>query len=78
MKEKVLYLNILAAEGVTKQLLRSERIFLLDHLQNQTLTIKQVKAKLSSPYCISLSSLFFTSKCSGGDERIAIGAIKYI
>lgn len=50
MKEKVLCLNILAAKGVTKQLLRSEHIFLLllDHLQNQALNIMQIKAKMSS------------------------------
>lgn len=48
MKEKVLYLNILAAEGVTKQLLRFENILLLllDHLQTQALNIKQIKARM--------------------------------
>lgn len=47
---EVLYLSILAEEGVAKQLLKSERVFLLllAHLQNRVLNIKQVKAKMSS------------------------------
>lgn len=49
MKEKVLYLNVLAAERVTKHLLRFKHILLLllDHLQTQALNIKQIKARMS-------------------------------
>lgn len=71
VKEKVLYLNILAAEGVTKQLLRFEQILLLhlDHLKTQALNIKQIKARmfisltlLSCQHCSLLLSAQQTMK----------------
>lgn len=71
VKEKVLYLNILAAEGVTKQLLRFEQILLLhlDHLKTQALNIEQIKARmfisltlLSCQHCSLLLSAQQTMK----------------
>lgn len=51
VKEKLhplLYLNILAEEGVRKELLRFKHtlLLLLDHLKTQALNIKQIKARM--------------------------------
>lgn len=71
VKEKVVYLNVLAAEEVTKQLLRFEHILLLllDHLLTQALNIKQIKARmflsltlLSCQHCSLLLSAQQTMK----------------